>query len=120
MNKNIISAADADLLLHKIFSDKLLVLAFFISPSGTKLAFSGFIDSVTGKEGLVISPKPPASVNSGFFSIRLFDQSVEYIYSEASEIPKEERGQFDGAYGESVLIMRFLDRNDLLALFFTL
>jgi hypothetical protein len=120
MNKNIISPTEASLLLHKLFSERVSVVAFLISPaSQLKLGLTGFIDSITELTGLVISPVRPASFKDGYLSIKLLGRDAEFVYSEVREIPEEERTQFDGAHGDSVLIIRFLDCKDLLALFFT-
>ena len=80
---------------------------------------SGFADSMTAQNGLVISISgPPIDVTRGYFCVRSFDR-CDFSYGEKREILPD-LDDLEANNRESVLIIRFLDSGDLLVLVFTL
>jgi hypothetical protein len=119
MNEYIISVEEARDLLDKLFSERLPVLAFFASPTGTQIRLNGFVDSITRDNGLVIAAASPPSQGPGFIRVLIFDRDFEFSYGDVRVLPEEMREEFAEKHGESVLAVRFLDSDELLALFFT-
>jgi hypothetical protein len=62
MSDNIISPNDAGLVLHKFVTEGLPVLAYFVSADRSRAAkFSGFVQSFTQINGLVVGMESPLS-----------------------------------------------------------
>jgi hypothetical protein len=81
---------------------------------------SGFIDSITRDNGLVISASgPPIEVERGYIRVRPFDEGCIFWYGEKRELPEQFR-DIAGIYGESVLGIVFPEFGEIFALLFTL
>lgn len=120
MSEYIISIEEARDLLDKLFSERIPVLAFFTSPTGTQARLNGFIDSITREGGLVVSAARPPSQGPGFISFPLFDRDLEFSYEDVRVLPEALREEFIAEHSEdSVLAIHDLETNELFALFFT-
>jgi hypothetical protein len=116
-----ISALEADDLLGKLFSDRIPLRVLFVSSSGTRVTMPGFVDSKTRVNGVVISVSgPPIDSARGFLNFRRFDENCEFLYGETRELSEEMRKEIPDRDGESALMIRVLDLNEVLVLFFTL
>jgi hypothetical protein len=116
-----ISGPEADDLLSKLFSERISLLAFFVTASGVRVNMRGFVDSKTSENGLVISESgSPIDVERGFISVRPFDRPCEFWYGEKRELSDEYLRVFADANGESALEMRFPDSDERFFLLFTL
>lgn len=115
-----ISLREAADLIEKLLSERVPLRGFFVSPSGTRIVLPGFVDSATSEHGLVISVSgPPLDASKGWMNVRPFDRECEFEYGEKRELP-EEIQSLSETYGESCLVIRFLDCGELFVLFFTL
>ena len=118
MNKNVISSDDAASLLSKLLSERVPVHALLIFPSGTRVVFSGFVDSVTPQTGIVLSVARPPSDGPATISVPIFDRECEFGYADARELPEKGREELVQRYGDAVLSFRFID-GDFLGITFT-
>jgi hypothetical protein len=109
MSKHIISAEDAGILLLKLFDERILVRAVLLFPCGTRVTFSGFVDSITEEVGLVLSLTRPPSDGAATISIPFFDRECEFLYGDKRELPEDEREELADKYGDSVLSLDFAD-----------
>ena len=117
---NNISLPDAVDLLQKLFSERVTVFAFSISPTGTKVKLSGFLDSMTVENGLVVFVGTPAGQGRAWIAVPTDKRTCDFTYGEVREIPLEMRQHFSEEYGSSALIMKFRDSGEYLVLLFTL
>jgi hypothetical protein len=105
-------------LLKKLLDERIPLLAFLRSTRGD-CRLHGFVDSVTRKDGLVISVSgPPIDVERGYLRFQPFVEGCVFWYGEKRELPEQFRHLSD-EYGESVLLMGF-GGPEHLSLFFTL
>jgi hypothetical protein len=111
-----ISLEDADLILDKLISERVPLVAFLSTPSGLYAKLSGFLDSKTDEVGLVISVARPPSAGVAYFEVPA--AKCEFLYGEVREFPELQK-DFADKYGESALIVRFPRTGELLRLFFT-
>ncbi len=115
-----ISISDAEGLMNKLFSERIAVHALLVSASGAQSRISGFLDSKTRENGLVISTSgPPLDAERGYIVVRPFDRECLVWYGEKRELPPDLQHLSD-TYGESVLVLGFTDFNEWFALFFTI
>jgi hypothetical protein len=115
-----ISLSEAEGIVSKLLLERTPVHALFLSPSGAQTRISGFIDSKTHENGLVISTSgPPLDAERGYLVVRPFDQECEISYGEKREFPKVAQHLAD-KYGESALVMIFPKSGEWLGLFFTI
>lgn len=120
MSEYILSIEEARDLLNKLFSERIPVLAFFSSPTGAQARLNGFIDSITRDGGLVVSVTRPPSQGAGFIGFPIFDRDLEFSYEDVRVLPEAMREEFIAEHSEdSVLAIRDLETEELLALFFT-
>lgn len=117
---NNISLPDAVDLLQKLFSERIPIFAFSISPTGTKVKLSGFLDSMTVENGLVVSVGTPAGQGPACIAVPTNQRICDFTYGEVREIPLEIRQHFSKEYGSSTLIMKFRDSGEYFVLLFTL
>lgn len=111
---------NADSLISKLLSDRIMVQAYFKSPSGAEARISGFVDSKTVKGGILISTsEPPLIPELGYLVSRPFDSACDIWYGEKRELPEEHKNITD-TYGESFLSFNFRAFNDWFALHFTI
>lgn len=115
-----ISLRETTDLLGKLLSERVPLVAFFASRSGVRVKLRGFVDSITRDNGLVVSVSgPPLDDERGYIGARPFDGNCTFLYGEKRELSGELQPLAD-QYGESALIVRFLDFGEELALFFTI
>ena len=95
MSANIISPEQASLLLHRLVTERIRVLAWFTSADGSvKAKVSGFVTSFTRDIGMVVSSQHPFFTPDTtlpatiVFSDRAVAGSV-FTYSDDAEIPEE-------------------------------
>lgn len=106
-------------LLSKLLTERIPVRAFLVSQTGTRSTLSGFVDSVTRDDGLIVSRTgPPIDVSQGYIAFFPFDCDCEFWYGEVRELPAELRPT-TATRGESALLFR-IPSGDRLSLFFTL
>ncbi|MGD0402486.1 MAG: hypothetical protein ABSB66_04755 [Candidatus Acidiferrales bacterium] len=117
MNKNTIAAEDARLLFDKLISENVPVIAFFRSTTGMKVLMSGFVDSVTDKNGVVLTASKPVLKASGFMSVPTFGRDVEFSYCDAREMPVAMAG-VSTKIGNTVLLLNFVEPLESLFLTF--
>ena len=114
-----ISISDAEGLLNKLLSERTAVHALLVSPSGARSRISGFLDSKTRENGLVVSTSgPPLDAERGYIVVRPFDRECSVWYGEKRELPPDLQHLSD-TYGESALVFGFTDFDEWFALFFT-
>ncbi len=114
-----ISPSDAEALLGKLLTERIPLHAHFRSPSRVEARISGFVDSKTVANGLVISSSgPPIDVDRGYLRI-FFSDAWSCWYGEKRELPPEMQPLAD-KFGESALILKSLESNEQLVIFFTL
>jgi len=115
-----ISLSVMDDLVSKLLSERIPVLAFLSTSSGIRVRMPGFVDSKTNSDGIIVSVSgPPIDVERGFLNVPPIREECDFWYGEQRELPKSLR-YFGDLFGESGLVIRFLDSKDTFALFFTL
>ena len=109
-------------LLEKLLSERIPLKVLFASTtSGARAYISGFIDSATRANGLVVSVSgPPMDTERGWIHVFPFDRECEFWYGERREFPEEVRLLLSETTEESTLVMRFPASGEALALFFTI
>jgi len=119
MTKHIISSSDALSLLNKLLVERIPVYALSMWGTGSLAALSGFIDSISAQNAVVISVERPPSQGPGFVSLRVSGRDAEFSYCDWRELPPEMQA-FVPKFGDTVLLAIFLDSKEILALTFTL
>ncbi len=113
-----ISQQEAADLLHKFITERIRVQAYFISQK-TRVNLTGFVDSVTMDNGIVVSVSgPPIDVSRGYVSFHAFGGDCDFHYGEKRELPDDlQRVSEDRE--DSVLLFSLRDSGERFALFFT-
>jgi hypothetical protein len=116
-----ISPLEADSLLSKLLTERIPLKAFFKAPF-VEVQIPGFIDGKTAEDGVLISESgPPIDVRHGFLRVSGFERRCDFWYGEQREVSEEVRKIASARdVGESVLVIRFLDTDEVLALYFTI
>lgn len=81
--------------------------------------FPGFIESVSLRNGVVVSVDRPPSAKSGLVIIPLARRMFDFSYCDRRELPPE-LGGMRAEVGDTVLLIRFFEPLETLALTFTL
>lgn len=119
MDRNIISSQAADDLLSKLVLERIPVHALLTSTTGSQTALCGFVDGCSAKQ-LVISVDRPPSPETGFVIIPLEGRDIEVSYCDEREASAEVRATLVPKFGDTVLLIRFLESDEFLVLTFTL
>ena len=115
-----ISLADASDLLQKLFSERLRLATFFITPSGARVRLDGFLTGAKKKEGLFITTRPLPDGGGDWINVSPFvEGECTFSYGEQREVAEEFR-EFTRGLGESALIITFLNTEERFCIFFTL
>jgi hypothetical protein len=111
--------SDAKDLLSKLLAEKIPVRVFAASSCGILADLTGFVDSITNEEGVIVSASgPPVDVSRGYVRFRPFDTPCAVTYGEQRELPPEVRDTLTRVSGQSCLLFTFAV--DWLGLFFTI
>jgi hypothetical protein len=94
MSDNTISADDAGLLLHKLVTEGVPVIAYFVSADGYRTAkFNGFVGTFTQAKGLVVCTESPLSRRDKPRAYMTFahDEIVasSFIYADETTMPED-------------------------------
>ena len=89
MTKTILSPTEGLDLLSKLLSEHIRVHALSMWGTGSLVLLSGFVDSLTDLNGIVISAASPPSEGSGYISVRTFGRTCEFSYCDKRELPSE-------------------------------
>jgi len=116
MSKNIISSEDARLLIKKLMTESIPVLAFLISSEGPHIKLSGFVNGVSAREGLVVCGIQGKPTESSYLRVPL-EQGCEFLFGDKREMEESVREPLAAKYGDSVLMFRF-PSGSVLGLFF--
>jgi hypothetical protein len=119
MSKTILSFNEGLDLLRKLLAERIPLHALSMWETGSHVVLSGFVDSITSRTGIVISAARPPSHGPGFISVMLSGRNCEFSYCDKRELPPETI-EFTPELGDTVLLLRFLDSHEILALTFTL
>jgi hypothetical protein len=115
-----ISMEVAEDLISKLLNERIPIHALLRTSSGAEARISGFVDSKTALNGLVVSTSgPPLVAEKGYLKARPFDNECVVWYGEKRELPKNQQ-HFADAYGESVILIQFVQFNETLVLQFTI
>jgi len=115
-----IQQSDAIGLLSKLLSERIPLQVFFASPSGTQVSMSGFVDSMTRDNGLVISASgPPVDVARGYVNFFPFGRNCDFWYGDKREVPAESLPSTE-ARGDSALMFTLPASGERFVLFFTI
>jgi hypothetical protein len=113
-----ISVDDTSDLLTKLLSERVPLVAFFRSPF-FEAKTPGFVDSITKEDGVTISVSgPPVDASKGYIFVRSPNRPCDCWYGEKRELPESLKHLSD-TFGESILVIRFPESEETLALFFT-
>jgi hypothetical protein len=110
MSTNIISLDDARLLLHKLKSESIPVVAFFAAVDGSTVVLPGFVSGITSEDGLVISSvrELPLPLSASILTVKLpgdpQGSECSFMYGDKREVEDERRREeLAGKYGDSGL-----------------
>jgi hypothetical protein len=121
MDKNTISSKEALELVSKLVAEKISVQASLFSPSGLRTRFRGFVDSLSELNGIVVCTESPVSPNEGaWISVPISNRDVVCAYADMREFPDGDKERFAEDFGDTMLIVDFLDSKERFALTFTL
>jgi len=119
MNKNIISSTEGLDLLSKLLVERTPVYALSMWGTGSRALLSGFIDGISEQDGVVISVTRPPSQGPGFLSVHMSGRKPEFSYCDRRELSPEMQ-ELVPKVGNSALLIRFPESNEILGLTFTL
>lgn len=121
MDKNTISSKEALELVSKLLAEKISVQASLFSPSGLRTRVKGFVDSLSELNGIVVSTESPVSPNEGaWISVPVSNRDAVCSYADKREFPDADKERFAENFGDTMLIVDFLDSKERFALTFTL
>lgn len=113
-----ISLAEASDLLQKLFSEKVRLATFFVTPSRARVRLDGFLTGARIAEGLFVTTRPLPDSGGDWINVSPFNEGeCVFSYGEAREVADELREQI---LGESALIITFRTTGERFAIFFTL
>jgi hypothetical protein len=120
MDKNIISSDAANDLLGKLIAERIPVLALLTAPSGSQTHVFGFVIENSVELGFKIVSSVPTTSKTDFINIPLRDVHTEVSFGDKREAPSHVRETLVPKFGDSTLIIRFLESGEFLVLIFTL
>jgi hypothetical protein len=121
MSKNEISLEDVGLLINKLMTESIPVIAFFVSREGVQVKFRGFVDSVTAEMGLHLATAKGSPEGSSYLSVPVGNpvgSGCRFVFGDKRELPEEKREEWVGKLGDSALTI-LLPFGARLSLFFT-
>ena len=104
MSKNIISWDEAGLLIKKLMTESIPVLAFLVSSDGSQTKLHGFVSSVTAEVGLVVCAEQGKPGTSS--SVRVPIVGAEFLFGDKREMAEDVREELAAKYGEAILMLR--------------
>lgn len=114
-----ISLSEANDLLKKLFDERKPLATFFITPSGARVRFNGFLTGSSKDKGIFITSQPLPEGGGDYINVSPFREGeCTFSYGEKREIPEELRNSPDDL-GESALLIDFLRTGERFAIFFT-
>jgi hypothetical protein len=120
MDRNTISSEAADRLLRILILEEIPVHALLTLPSGTQTKVFGFVIESSAENGLIIAASRSLSSETGFIKILFLGIHTKVSYGNKREASLKERELLISEFGDSVLIIRFLESGGCLVLTFTL
>jgi hypothetical protein len=119
MSLNKISLEDADLLIRKLMSESIPVVAYMVCADGSHCKLKGSLDSVTQDTGVIVAGtqgKPAESSNLAL----VFGKSdnLEIFFGDKREIPSDSREELAKRFGDTALTFRVRSSGAMLTLFF--
>jgi NADPH-dependent 2,4-dienoyl-CoA reductase/sulfur reductase-like enzyme len=119
---NAISVGEADLILEKLYSEAVPVVAYYVR-AGVKVMRHGIVTGVSPEFGLVVSDDKESVVQYDYLAISLGSPtgaSCTFWYGDVRELPDEtSRAETVEKLGESVLLIECGDGGKL-RLYFSL
>jgi hypothetical protein len=104
MSKNVISRDEAGLLIKKLMTESIPVIAFLVTAEGAHSRLRGFVDSVTLDVGLVVCTEQ-GSPSKGS-AIRVPIAGGEFLFGDKRETAEDVREELAEKYGEAVLMLQ--------------
>ena len=117
---NEISIREADLILEKLYSEAIPVVAYYVCDR-VKVMRRGIVTGVSSEVGLVVAEKESVTQDD-YLAVRLGSPagaSCRFWYGDVRELPDETRSETVEHLGESVLLIRCPDGGRL-RLYFSL
>lgn len=113
-----ISPIEASDLLHKLFSEKVPLKTFFVSPSGARVRLDGFLTGANEK-GLFITARLDGE--GDWINVVPFRPGeCVFVYGDTREVDLGMRDIFTRDLGDSAITMRFILTDERFAIFFTI
>jgi hypothetical protein len=121
MSTNIISLTEASLLLDKLVTEPIAVVAFFVSVDGSKTVLRGFVDSITLEDGILISATRGKPNESSTLAVGLpgdpLGADCTFVYGDKRELDESRREELSAKYGDAALSILFPSGSRLNLLF---
>ena len=110
MSSSIIPLVDARLLLNKLMSEAIPVVAFFAAVDGSTVVLPGFVSGTKSEDGLVISSVRdlPLPLSASILTVKLPGDppgsECSFMYGDKREVEDERRREeLAGKHGDSGL-----------------
>jgi hypothetical protein len=115
MSKSVISWDEAGLLIKKLMTESIPVIAFLVTADGAHTTVRGFVDSVTLEVGLVVCTEQGKPGDSSCVKVPIV--GGEFLFGDKREMTEDVREELAAKYGEAVLMLR-LPSGSVLSLIF--
>lgn len=122
ISTNTIPLNEAALLLDKLLTESIPVVAVFVSPEGSRTILRGFVDNITADDDILVSAIKGKPATSSKLSIPFpgepLGSDCRFGFGDKREIDESQREELAAKYGDAALVV-FLPSGSRLNLLFT-